>query len=68
MVNLKMVIGVIAGSIGVAVPSICLEVLAIFSCLGEFFRAEKKHMFQKMRQSRSPIRITHCANGYAHGR
>jgi len=67
VVDLEVVVGVVGGGVGVGVTAVGLEVLAIFTGFGVFFRAEEEHVLQKMGQSGAAVGITHGADIDTHG-
>ena len=49
--NFKMVVGPLFSSEGIAEPVMNRYKLLVASWIGVFFRPQKKHVFQEMRQS-----------------
>lgn len=63
--NLEVVVGVIAGGVGVVVAAVGLKVVPVFGFVGVFFGAEEEHVFEEMGKATAFDRVAEGAD--AHG-
>ena len=66
--RMEKAVGVVQGRVGVAIPAVAADEIAVAVRVREFFRTKKQHVLEEVRQAQVAFRLGEAAHVYGESR